>query len=379
MGDLASETKNSAYHKPSLVPWQTQSNRSQASPQQQSLREQGSPLIESIDLALQTTNKLAGSSLFRLEGLLPDNAQAFFDHFGENGPGNPEHLQRDLVHAAEECRFADFKSSAPPIEKIALLSATGPNASAFMDAHSNDSANPMDTRHYNIVMRLKLNAPPTDNMPAKCKCGQALMQQAHHLLTCPQLRQVITEHRHNALVKTIARAARLTDATVHVEPKGLSAEGEDRPDLSILMGDHNFSVDVATRHPATDNWAKRGAADNAAKAANQAEVDKHSAAKRKQFSGAFRPFGIETYGRLGEEARSFVKELSSFARHSNPTAHWQVQSLLSKGVSLALQRGNAVAILEGLQRAQVAEQAQNSRLNARVRGAQHANRGLDLS
>ena len=116
-----------------------------------------------------------------------------------------------------------------------------------------------------------------------------------------------------------------------------------------------------------------------AKAANQAEVDKHKSAANKQFVGSFRPFGIETYGRLGDDARQLTRDLCMLAQQSNPTAQSQVRVLLTRGISLALQRGNALAILEGLQRAQVSEQTKNAKLNARIRGAQHANRGFDLS
>ena len=111
----------------------------------------------------------------------------------------------------------------------------------------------------------------------------------------------------------------------------------------------------------------------------KAEIDKANNARSKKFPGTFRPFGIETYGTLGNDAREFIKELSTFAHQCNLTAFWQVRRLLTRGLSLALQRGNVVAILEGLQRAQVCEQAQNVKLNGRIRAARHANRGLDLS
>ena len=55
--------------------------------------------------------------------------------------------------------------------------------------------------------------------------------------------------RHNQVVATIERFAKLAGATVVIEPKNLFSESLKRPDLQIIMNHKNYLLDVTIVHP----------------------------------------------------------------------------------------------------------------------------------
>ena len=71
-----------------------------------------------------------------------------------------------------------------------------------------------------------------------------------------------------------------------------------------------------------------------------------------QFQGIpFHPFAVETYGAFGVEAQKVISEVAAFAEQSSTP--WSRSGILSgfvNAVSIAVQRGNALAILNGCQR-----------------------------
>jgi hypothetical protein len=126
----------------------------------------------------------------------------------------------------------------------------------------------------------------------------------------------------------------------------------------IVDGKDVIAVDVATRHPATESWAKRGARNEAGKAANDAEHQKHLHYRDRlgaNIGATFMPFGIESYGTIGKTARELIRLLCERASFVGPQAVAAVRRELTTNLSLAIQRGNALAIVAGLQAARSAE------------------------
>ena len=67
------------------------------------------------------------------------------------------------------------------------------------------------------------------------------------------------------------------------------------------------------------------------------------------------PFGIETYGAIGKTGRELIRLLCERASLVGPQAVVAVRRELTTNLSLAIQRGNALAIIAGLQAARSAE------------------------
>ncbi|CAH2242924.1 jg14493 [Pararge aegeria aegeria] len=78
-------------------------------------------------------------------------------------------------------------------------------------------------------------------------------------------------------------------------------------------------------------------------AANSAEQAKRCKYENLDSSFIFVPFGVETLGPWGPEARALFKELSK--RVIESTGDPRAGSYLGQRISLAIQRGNAASIL----------------------------------
>ncbi|CAH2232168.1 jg12332 [Pararge aegeria aegeria] len=78
-------------------------------------------------------------------------------------------------------------------------------------------------------------------------------------------------------------------------------------------------------------------------AASSAEQAKRRKYENLDSSFIFVPFGVETLGPLGPEARALFKELSK--RVIESTGDPRAGSYLGQRISLAIQRGNAASIL----------------------------------
>ncbi|CAH2239651.1 jg20587 [Pararge aegeria aegeria] len=78
-------------------------------------------------------------------------------------------------------------------------------------------------------------------------------------------------------------------------------------------------------------------------AASSAEQAKRRKYENLDSSFIFVPFGVETLGPWGPEARALFKELSK--RVIESTGYPRAGSYLGQRISLAIQRGNAASIL----------------------------------
>ena len=111
---------------------------------------------------------------------------------------------------------------------------------------------------YKLAVRLRLGLAPQDIMPNNCHSCHLYSRQnlslveknEWHHLTCMQGhggREITI--RHNQVVATIERFAKLAGAVVVVEPKGLFSESAKRPDLQIILNHKNYLLDVTIVHP----------------------------------------------------------------------------------------------------------------------------------
>jgi hypothetical protein len=292
------------------------------------------------------------------EDRLPAAIDHMFEFFAHED-NRPTRLQRDLVREIEETKFKELLEKAPLPRAIAIQSASGANASAFLDASSKHHKWPMTDRAFGTIIRFRLSLPIADIMPKKCGlCDSSVDPLGHHFIECRKARDVITQHRHDGVTHAIKHACRLVDLTVTQEPEGFSEDSDDKPDLAISWDAKLILEDTATRHPCTQSMVERNKKNERGFAANAAELEKlqrHGNKFGANISAEYVPFGIESYGTYGKLAEQFVKRICARAMEESESHGRFVRKTLVTGISLAVQFGNAMALLTGVQGARAKE------------------------
>ena len=156
--------------------------------------------------------------------------------------------------------------------------------------------------------------------------------------------------RHDFCVRILAKFVRLVYGIAIIEPAGLVAGDGKHPDLDVLLGLLRELLDFTVRHPTT---TVAGAA-SAAAVAQKEKLYRDLAAS---VGARLTPFVIETYGAWDNAAREFVLRVSKFndAALTAMSSHDILYSM-SCEVSIAVQRGNAQALLANYQCAEAANE-----------------------
>jgi hypothetical protein len=137
-----------------------------------------------------------------------------------------------------------------------------------------------------------------------------------------------------------------------MEPTGLDIRRAIRPDIEMIMGARHAFIDVTVTHPTT--YARL------ADAVREGMVTSDAARRKrgryedvcKELHAEFIPAAFATYGELGKETIELLKFIATYDNGaSTPVAlRWNGPRLIS-AVSVAIQRGNAVVMRQGLQSA----------------------------
>jgi hypothetical protein len=238
-----------------------------------------------------------------------------------------------------------------------MLAITAPAASTWISATAFDSATTIPNDAYKLAVRLRLGLPPQDIMPNNCHSCHVYNPQnlslveknEWHHLTCMQGhggREITI--RHNQVVATIERFAKLAGATVVMEPQHLFSESSKRPDLQIIMNHKNYLLDVTIVHPtAPSNLTHSQKILGQAEAAEKLKLNKYEEISLEQHC-IFIPFVIETYGGLGRKAQDFLNELSIFAiDHAMIRSRFDIVNGLRYAIACSVQRGNALIASAG--------------------------------
>ena len=127
------------------------------------------------------------------------------------------------------------------------------------------------------------------------------------------------------------------------------------PDIDAVMGARRTLVDVTVCHPTAASYVQQRTSLVALGTAKRREQEKHRKydAMAARLQVRFCAFAVETYAAFGAEAQKFCKDVADFATLSCSTWPWRtVQRCMVSAISMAVQQGNAVAVLRGLQRSQ---------------------------
>jgi hypothetical protein len=138
-----------------------------------------------------------------------------------------------------------------------------------------------------------------------------------------------------------------------VEPRQLDRSSNCHPDIDAVMGARRTLVDATICHPAAPSYVRLGVGLAALGTARRREQEKHRKydAMAARLNTRFCAFAVKTYGAFGAEAQQFCKDVASFATLSCTTWPWKtIQRGMVNAIAMAVQQGNAVAVMRGLQR-----------------------------
>ena len=231
---------------------------------------------------------------------------------------------------------ADVRTSAR------LLASCAPGSGAWL------SATPiaplglnLDNNALRIAVGLRLGVPLV--LAHQCSCGAAVDKLGHHGLACK--RSAGRHLRHNLLNDAILRALQSAGVQAVREPPGLDRGGGKRPDGATLvpwsrgrclLWDATCPDTLAPSH-------LQGSSTEPGFAAAAAEVKKVTKYAPLAMAHEFVPIAIETMGTWGARGLSFINEVGH--RIAEQTGDPRSTAFLKQRLSLAVQRGNAAAVL----------------------------------
>ena len=199
----------------------------------------------------------------------------------------------------------------------------------------------LDDSALRVAVGLRLGAPLV--LEHKCSCGVSVDKLGHHGLACK--RSAGRHFRHNLLNDTILRALQSANVPAIREPPGLTRTDAKRPDGATLVPwvrGRCLLWDATCPDTLAPSYVHRSALESGAAAA-LAESKKRAKYTNLATVHEFVPVVIETLGSWGSAGAAFVNEVGR--RITAASGEQRATSFLKQRLSMAVQRGNAAAIL----------------------------------
>ena len=233
---------------------------------------------------------------------------------------------------------------ADTVSRARLLASKSPGSGAWLNAlPCSNFGLRLGNDELRIAVGLRLGCPLV--RPHKCVCGSEVDELGHHGLSC---RRSAGRHRRHALANdVIVRAIRAAGVHAELEPSRLLRGDGKRPDGAsldpwrtglYLVWDFTCPDTLAPSHVLFSS-------SNAGSAAERAEAGKRTKYSELVSSGSysFMPVAIETLGTWGPSALALCADIGRrlATESGDPRSH----VFLSQRLSLAVQRGNAAAVI----------------------------------
>jgi hypothetical protein len=295
---------------------------------------------------------------FSLASHVPPTHLSLFSHYSSQ-PSLAVSLQKTLVQQAEQHTFdAMMKSVEERGDKCRvahLKSIIAPYASAWKYAFPSCNLHTLRDEQYRIAARLNLGLPPSRNqLPDDCpSCGtkNAIARDAWHHLSCQRYKRREITHRHNAVLRALTIHARQAGAFAQEEPIGLDDDSGKRPDLQLVILHRHIISDVVVSHPLCPSHLDTAATSDipspVAEEASQKKLNKYTKLARARLA-ELSPFSIEATGGMSKLAIKLVDQIVLGCRdHLALDPHQDLADGVRHSVAIAVQKGNAEAILAG--------------------------------
>jgi hypothetical protein len=305
-----------------------------------------SSCLDSLHLA-----RMVDSSMF--EALIPSvpaGIEGFFLLFQAD---SPKHIQRVLTHWLEALLRVDARVGESLFSKAVRLSSSGRNAGALLTTIPTSSRTTCTNQEIIQEVRLRIAGDPYDNMPRVCPgCGQDLLADPHHWLSCAVLVGAYRIFRHNLLMEVITHFLSLMVCAISVEPR---VQGfHDQADILVVFpSGTRYLIDVRVPTPSCKSYLSKAQVRGAVAKSHEVEKIRKHGEQAAAAHAVMVPFVVEAYGTMGEHAYNFIKtmaeEIISVTRRSpSPTMVAALRAEITGAIAVALHRGNAACLHRGL-------------------------------
>ena len=231
-----------------------------------------------------------------------------------------------------------------------LPAARVPGAALWLVVIPSEQYLTLSSREMQLALRHRLGLAPSDCMPARCACGHVLGPDPYHFHSCTFHRRRAVTTRHDMLVDFCEALGRDTGALVLAEDH---SRDHDWPDLEFwtrgLADSGHIISDVSVVCPTAPSYRHNGRR-------RLACAEARSEAKRQRYAtlatdaGADNlPAVFETFGGMSAATTSLLHRLiSSHAVRPGVRTPRQFVRMIREGLSICLQRGNAMVDHMGL-------------------------------
>ena len=276
----------------------------------------------------------------------------------------------ELIHINLINQLKEYtKSNNDSKEYNRLLSITARGSSIWINTIPSLPYQILNDNHYRLATRLRYGLPPNDSIVTRCShsnCKGNPSTDPWHCLTCIYTKKHEITLRHDQVNMNLQQFSQQANILTRLEPSGLAEDDKKRPDLLLLMDNQIVLVDVTICHPTHNNNNINNINNNNSHNNNYlssssvlfppqpfTQLNQRIKAKLKKYKsltdkhGAnFSVFACETYGGFSSSSEQLIERIARFA-HEHQSA-WTSEELLlhlKSSVSIAIQRGNAMAAI----------------------------------
>ena len=343
-----------------------------------------------VDDSLQRVRQAAPGDQYQadIEPILPVTAGDFFRFYSTADPSGTAKLQRSLNAKATQSNTQAAVESAKLHSKQGdkwewahQKAITAKGAWGWKIVQPEGPHLRLSDVEYAIAARLNLGLQPFSAramaaLPGHCplcthrhtRAPISFCDDPWHSLTCTNLIKGELSRRHDAVVDAIGRVAWMVGAQVKREVEELDADSRKRPDLEIVFPGRRLLTDVVVSHSLTASSIVRG----------QCLTTQWQGVKNKKYAGVAARIGAEllnvsldSCGGMAADAVSLVAAIAEEGEKWS-MGTWnsgEIKRQLLGAMAVAVQRGNALAMLVGYTRS-----GRGSALSGRVneRGGKEA-------
>jgi len=289
--------------------------------------------------------------------LIPTDADTFFSFFPSSDAVST--LQHKLNQSATQTKFnaavenAQEHNDTHTEARLKCYSAT--SAFEWKNARPSNPQLTLNDTHYRICARMNLGINVRGLAPECpiCHRPDAVKKDPLHYLSCTGYNGKAITHRHNAVLNVAYLYTNAVGGVAVKEPRDLHSDDGRVPDLQMLIRDKHWLSDVYVINPMAPSYRQQ-AAQRQLSAAGLGEYRKeHKYHGTALAHGAtFVPFVVESAGGLGEGAVQIIEEIVLASRDNNTLVHHKIVSQqLKAAIGIAVQKGNAIAMIVGRNRA----------------------------
>ena len=299
---------------------------------------------------------------------LPATAASFFQHFPPRLPSSRDLsafvLQREL---SSQATSNTYKASLQRTKELGktdggralahLVAVSAPRAWAWKSVAPTSKELELTDTQYRLAARLNLDLQPMEGAAALsddcslCGGSNAIRNDPWHYLSCVKLRRREITVRHDDVGRTLHRNALTLGLKAQLEPKGLQADSNLRPDLLISLPGRTILTDVVVCHPLAPGAVKQ----QRSKLANARTAEHRKKRKYAKLASQRRyemlPFAVETSGGFAPAAVQLMHAMALAAAQTFQLwTHTAIIQQLVGSVAIAVQRGTAMSYLDGYER-----------------------------